>query len=305
MRELINKAIARRKALVSTTNAFRLVNGQGDGCPGLLIDLYDKHAHMQILDGDWRKHVNLIHGVIAAQFPLDYFIVKSRKQLDFTVEKIVGGHSKTVVAENGIKFAVDLNDGINTGLFLDMRANRKLVGTLCKGKKVLNCFAYTCSFGAYARANGASEVLNVDISKKILERGQANNELNGFSILPNEFVRVDSLGFLLRAVKKGNKFDVIIIDPPSFARHENKTFVIKRDLPKLIALAVASLNPGGALFVSTNNSELTHAHLERMLALGLNGRKVKNLTRLGQDVDFPGSNSFKESYLAALLVTLS
>ncbi len=304
MQSLIIKAIEKRKALVSHTNAMRLVNSQGDDCPGLLIDLYNKHAHVQVLGGDWLKHLNAIHEAIAAQFPLDYFIVKSRKQLDFTVEKIVGAHSKTVVTENGIKFAVDLNDGINTGLFLDMRANRKLVGALCKEKKVLNCFAYTCSFGAYARANGASQVLNVDISKKILERAGANNELNGFAILSHEFVRADSLGFLLRAVKKDNRFDVIIIDPPSFARHENKTFVIKRDLPKLIALSVASLNPGGALFISTNNSELTHAHLERMLALGLNGRKVKMIQRLGQDIDFPGSNSFKESYLAALLVTL-
>lgn len=304
MQGLIHQAIKRRAGLRNNTNALRLINGQGDEAPGLLIDLYNKHLHIQILEGDWLSQLPAIIKAVKDSFPLEYVIVKQRKQLEFKVVHIEGKHSKTEIEENGLKFAVDLNDGMNTGLFLDMRANRQLVGDLCKAKKVLNCFAYTCSFGVYARAAGAGEVVNTDISAKILERGRANYELNQLPEGKGEFVRVDSLGFLMRQVKKENRFDVIIIDPPSFARHEKTTFVIKRDLPKLTALATASLNPGGVLFVSTNNSELTHAHLERMLALGLNGRKVKSIKRLGQDVDFPGSNSFKESYLAALLVTL-
>jgi 23S rRNA (cytosine1962-C5)-methyltransferase len=107
---------------------------------------------------------------------------------------------------------------------------------------------------------------------------------------------------LQRAFKKGNYFDVIILDPPSFARHEGRVFQAKRDLPKLMALAVAVLNPGGSLLVTTNYSEISHADLERILSRGLNGRRVAHLQRVGQDEDFRGSNSFKESFLAGLWV---
>lgn len=93
---------------------------------------------------------------------------------------------------------------------------------------------------------------------------------------------------------------MIILDPPSFARHEGKVFQVKRDLPKLIALAVAVLNPGGGLLVATNYSEISYADLERILARGLNGRRVDTIQRVGQDEDFRGSNSFKESFLVGL-----
>jgi 23S rRNA (cytosine1962-C5)-methyltransferase len=95
---------------------------------------------------------------------------------------------------------------------------------------------------------------------------------------------------------------VIVLDPPSFARHEGKVFQVKRDLPKLMALAVAVLNPGGHLLVTTNYSEITHADLERILAKGLNKRRVSQVQRVGQDIDFTGTNSFKESYLVGLWV---
>ena len=115
---------------------------------------------------------------------------------------------------------------------------------------------------------GAREVINTDISRKILERGKNNYQLNALSAAAGEFIKADSVAFLQRAFKKGNGFDVIILDPPSFARHEGKVFQVKRDLPKLIALAVAVLNPGGSLLVTTNYSEISHADLERILAKG-------------------------------------
>ena len=167
---------------------------------------------------------------------------------------------------------------------------------------MLNCFSYTCSFGVHARVGGAREVINTDISRKILERGKNNYQLNALSAAAGEFIKADSVSFLQRAFKKGNCFDVIILDPPSFARHEGKVFQVKRDMPKLMALAVAVLNPGGSLLVTTNYSEISYADLERMLAGGLNGRRVAHIQRVGQDEDFAGSNSFKESFLVGLWV---
>jgi len=305
MKELVrtlNQSIQRREKLPIMSNAMRLVNGAGDGLDGLLIDRYHRHLQVQALTDDWEQHKEELCRQLISSMPVDYLIFKSRHGLEIKAEAMVGKDPQTIVQEQGIQFEVNLNDGLNCGLFLDMRHNRRLVGQFSKGKKVLNCFSYTCSFGAYARMSGAREVINIDISRKILERGQKNYQLNDLSTASGEFVKADSVAFLQRAFKKANSFDVIILDPPSFARHEGKVFQVKRDLPKLMALAVAVLNPGGRLLVTTNYSEFSHADLERILAKGLNGRRVESIQRIGQDEDFRGSNSFKESYLVGLWV---
>jgi len=305
MKELISKlhhAVRHRAKLSLETNALRLVNGAGDGLDGLLIDRYHRHLQVQDLGGHWQQHMETVCRTLTEAMPVDYLIVKSRHALEIKEEVLVGKVSQTVVQEQGIKFEVDLNDGLNCGLFLDMRKNRWMVGQACRDKKVLNCFAYTCSFGVHARIGGAREVINTDISRKVLDRGKNNYQLNNISIAAREFIKADSSFYLQRAFKKGNGFDVIILDPPSFSRHEGKVFQVKRDLPKMMALAVAVLNPGGSLLVTTNYSEISHADLERILARGLNGRRVAHLQRVGQDEDFCGSNSFKESFMVGLWV---
>lgn len=298
----LHKAIQRRSPLSSITNAMRLVNGHGDDLDGLLIDRYDKHLQVQVLSDHRHKQIEEICRILTSSLPVEYLIVKSRRGLEIKTEILVGSQPKTIVEEHGIKFEVNLDDGLNCGLFLDMRKNRRLVGQSAEGKKILNCFSYTCSFGVHARIGGAREVINTDISRKILERGKNNYQLNALSPAAGEFIKADSVSFLQRAFKKGNVFDVIILDPPSFARHEGGVFQVKRDLPKLMALAAAVLNPGGRLLVTTNYSGISHADLERILARGLNGRRVAHIQRVGQDDDFAGSNSFKESFLVGLWV---
>jgi len=302
LQSTLNKAIQRRVPLSSITNAMRLVNGAGDDLDGLLIDRYNKHLHIQVLKDHWHKQMNGICHLLASFMPVAYLIVKSRRGLDIKAEVLIGTEPRTIVEEHGVKFEVNLKDGLNCGLFLDMRKNRRMVGQFSKEKKVLNCFSYTCSFGVHARVGGAREVINTDISRKILERGKNNYQLNALSTTPGEFIKASSISFLQRAFKKNNCFDVIILDPPSFARHEGQVFQVKRDLPKLIALAVAVLNPEGRLLVTTNYSGIGGADLERILSRGLNGRRVVYIQRVGQDEDFCGSNSFKESYLVGLWV---
>lgn len=288
---------------------MRLVNGAGDGLEGLLIDRYHQHIHVQILSDQWDEHLDKIRDVLNEKFPVQYLIVKSRRGLKLKEEVLIGSDPVTIIEEHGMKFEVNLNDGLNCGLFLDMRQNRWMAGTECEGKKVLNCFAYTCSFGVHARQGKAREVINTDISRKILARGENNYRLNSLPRASGEFIKADSMAYLERAYKKQNNFDVIILDPPSFARHEGQVFQVKRDLPKLITLAVAVLNPGGKLWVSTNYSEINHALLEQMLAAAVKScqlegiiRRVSKIKRFGQDADFTGSNTFKESYLAGLWV---
>jgi 23S rRNA (cytosine1962-C5)-methyltransferase len=302
LEKTLYSAIQRREKLSAVTNAMRLVNGAGDGLDGVLIDRYNKHLHVQFLEDHWLKQQNEICRLLTSRLSVDYLIVKTRHGLEIKEEVLVPGEAQTIVQEHGVQFQVHLNDGLNCGLFLDMRHNRRMVSQSLKDKKVLNCFAYTCSFGVHARLGGAREVVNTDISRRVLERGKNNYQLNALTVLPGEFIQADSVAYLQRAFKKGNQFDAIILDPPSFARHEGKVFQVKRDLPKLMALAVAVLNPGGCLLVSTNYSEISHADLERILAKGLNGRRAAHIRRVGQDEDFCGSNSFKESYLVGLWV---
>jgi 23S rRNA (cytosine1962-C5)-methyltransferase len=309
--EQLRAACARRAGLADVTNAVRLVNGWGDALDGLVLEQYGSHFVAQVFDERWLSEQEFLAKFLAETFQAQYFIVKDRTQSASakpeairTSVMIDKAPSKTIVVENGLKFVVDLNDTLNSGLFLDMRANRKLVTQKAAGRRVLNTFAYSCSFGVYARAQGAVAVTNVDVSKKILERGQENYALNQLTAAGNEFIRADAVQYLERAVKKDNRFDMIILDPPSFARHDGEIFSVKKDMAHLVDLAVKVLDPGGLLFVATNYSEMGTDHLEALVADAAGKRKLKGITPCGQDVDFPTNGFMPESYLAAVLVEL-
>lgn len=304
---LLETSLRKREVLKHYTNALRLVNGLGDGLKGLVLEQYDRHFLAQIFHERWLKEKEALVSFLKSRCAAQYLIIKDRSgapsgEAFKTSVWIETNSSKTIVQENGLKFGVDLNDTLNSGLFLDMRRNRKVVASLARGKKILNCFAYTCSFGVYCRFAGASSVVNVDIRPKSLSRGRANYELNQLIASENEFIRADAVQYIKRALVKENFFDMIILDPPSFARHEGKTFSVKKDLARLIDSAIKILNPNGIFFVSTNFSGLSHDYLEKMVRAAALKRRIKKIQRLGQDEDFVGSGLMPESYLAVLLV---
>lgn len=307
--DLIEAAIGRRRPLRKITNALRLVNGIGDGLPGLVLEQYDDRCVIHLFDQRWLARREALAEFVKDRLGAPYLIIKERldpqaltsEQINASVW-IDQAPSRTVVRENGLQFGVDLNDGLNSGLFLDMRRNRKTVAGLTEGLRVLNCFAYTCSFGVYARVSGASSVVNVDISRKSLDRGRENYELNRLDCAEGEFVRADALTYMKLGLKKGSRFGCVILDPPSFARHDGKIFSVKKDFSVLIDTAMKILEPGGILLAATNFSGLSHQALGAMVAAS--GReRVKSVRKLGQDTDFRGSGRMPESYLAALLVT--
>lgn len=304
----LKAAAEKRRPLRAVTNALRLVNGPGDGLEGLVLEQYDRHFSAQIFHSHWSAQAELLRDFLQGTFEPRYFILKDRsrsagsKAEDIRARVLIdGGGPQTIVQEYGLRFAVDLNDGLNAGLFLDMRHNRHGLGRAAKGKRLLNCFSYTCSFGAHVRAGGGQTV-NVDISKKALDRGRANYDLNGFKPSGEEFVRADAGAYLERAVQKNNRFDMVVLDPPSFARAGKGVFQIKKELPDLAAHAAAVLNPAGTLFVSTNSTEITYPWLESVVrkAFKDQGRPIKRLMHAGQDKDFAGTNTFKESHLVGL-----
>jgi 23S rRNA (cytosine1962-C5)-methyltransferase len=312
LQNLLRQAIQKREPLRQYTNAVRLINGAGDRFDGLILEQYDHHFVAQIFDTRWLSEKKSLTDFVKNQLGGRYFIVKDRTQSASsnpdafkTAVWIKADSSQTVVQEHGLKFGVDLNDALNTGLFLDMRLNRKIIGALSRGRKVLNCFSYTCSFGVSCRAGGATSVVNVDVSVKSLTRGKSNYELNGIVPAQNEFIRADAVDYLQKANQKKNRFDLIILDPPSFARSEKKTFRVQKDLQPLIASAIQALNPKGFLFVSTNFNGLSCQQLENSVRQSAAGRTVQEIQRLGQDADFAGTGWMPESYLAALLVKIS
>ena len=306
----LKRAFSYRESLGLDTNAMRLVNSRGDGLEGLIIDRFNKHFVVYILDARWNPHRKAISDVLREHFKVAYLVCKDRtisgtpSASSLAVDVLIGGDSQAIVEENGLRFQVDLNDHLNQGLFLDMRKNRKLVASYAKGRAVLNCFAYTCSFGVYCRKSGASRVTNVDISAKFLQKGKVNYRLNHLHEGRSEFVQDDTVRYLQRVAKRNNLFDIIILDPPSFARFEGTVFSIKKDMPLLIEKALRALTSEGMVFVSTNLSSISRPQLEEWahIAAKKTKRKIIESNRLGQDIEFRGSGLMKESFLSAVLL---
>lgn len=311
---LLDIAFARREPLRRITDALRLVNSAGDNLPGIVIEQYSRHFVIH----DYRKApestLQTVIDHLRSRFDPEYLIVKQRlaeggKEHDSRSVRVVidRGDSRTIVTEYGLKLQVDLNDTLNTGLFLDMRKNRKRIAELSPHKEVLNCFAYSCSFGVHCRAAQASRVVNVDVSTKILDKGRRNYELNGLVPHEHEFVYADTLRYLKGAAKRDNRFDCIILDPPTFARHEKTVFSITKALPQLLTLSLSVLKPGGHILVATNCSAISPDTLmgELQAASKHALSRVDSATRLTQDQDFPGSGTMKESFLSCILAKIS
>ncbi len=309
--ELLLAALKKREGL--NTNALRVINGEGDGLPGITLDRYNKHYVLQVFDDALEKRAEYIGQRILEHVDAEYFIVKIRCWSDgLSLEDapaliLKGDSSDTVVTENGIDFNIDLHDAINSGLFLDMRSNRALVTSNAKGKRLLNGFSYTCSFGAYAKFHGAAETVNVDISQKILSLGIENYKRNNLPYSENEFIRADVMEYFDGLIKKGSVFDIIVMDPPSFSRHKGKTFSAKKSIGDIAQKSLKLLSDDGELFISTNNSSITKKGLKNIVTQEVvkSGFKLASLKTVGQDIDFPSSGKVKESHLSGVWAKIS
>lgn len=195
----------------------------------------------------------------------------------------------TVVTEGGVRYGLDFSAGYSTGLFLDQRANRSLLRQL-EPKRVLNTFAYTCSFSVVAALAGA-ETLSVDLSRKSLDRGRTNFELNGLSTDGHRFIADDVLDFLPRLERRGEKFDAIILDPPTFSRgNRGRRWQIERDFEDLLLQALELAAPGASILLSTNCTRLSGKHLEAIARFALRTHRLGgDLHREPRLPDFPAT----------------
>jgi len=297
IKKILQIAASKRKYLQSISNAYRICNGIADNFSGVAIDKYNEHYQIQFFKPEFsRFEAELIEN--AKELFKPKFIAVKYRFIDYNhIKAAFGDNSKTIIEEYGCKFAVDLLDTLNPGLFLDIRDARRNFALLCKEKEMLNLFAYTCSFGVYARKNGAIKTFNVDISKKNLNKGRENYLLNGIESGQGEFFCGSAEEYIDWAIKNGKKFGAIAIDPPSFAKNSKKTFSVAKDFSNLAKKAAKCLENNGVMLLATNYSRWNSETLLKTAknAFSANAKTFKLLQKGIQSDDFPGSGLSKES----------
>src|SRR5437660_1434327 len=242
----------------------------------------------------WSKSIEFPSGRVFARF-----LPKKNEERE-TPKLLSGAESEnlqTVVIENRLKFGIDFGAGYSVGLFIDQRQNRRFVRQT-KPKRLLNCFAYTCSFSVAAASVGAQTV-NVDLSKRPLERGRQNFALNSLSTEGHQFVADDVRSVLHRLARRGKNFDMIILDPPTFSRTKRgEAFHVESDFEELIISALELVDGGARVLVSTNCETLNEQALERMARYCLKlSRRAGSLHRQPPPVDFPSGSGASTIWL--------
>ena len=300
----LERAALRRYALGRSErdSAFRLVNGEGDGVPGLVVDVYGQHLVAEFPgegDAAWRERA--LDALAAMGWDGVYVKLRPRQSntlVDTRREELAprapvrgaAAPEELAVLEGGVSYLVRLGDGLSTGIFLDQRENRARVRDLAKGLRVANLFAYTCAFSVAAAAGGAKSTASVDASLVALERGRAN--LLHMGIAPGDahtFHAEDAFSWLARAARRGKKYDLVVVDPPSYSKTKARRFVAADDYPELAASALEVLDRGGRLLACTNHRGISPGRFRKLLAKGAEraGRVVKQMKDLPLPREFP------------------
>ena len=275
-------------------NAFRLVHGEGDFLPGLIVDVYGNTAVVQAHSPGMHFARNTIAqalvGLKDAGIKNVYYKSETtlpfKAQLDPQNDYIVGGYETNIAIENGLKFQVDWLKGQKTGFFVDQRDNRSLLEHYAKGRSVLNMFCYTGGFSFYAMRGGANLVHSVDSSAKAIALTKANVELNFPGDSRHEAYAEDAFKFLNTI---DNKYALIILDPPAFAKHRSAIKNALIGYRKLNAKAFEKIRPGGILFTFSCSQAINKEQFRLAVfsAAAMSKRKVRILHQLTQPADHP------------------
>lgn len=272
---LFSKAKQKRQHFENSdlTTAYRLFNQDGDNFGGVTIDRYADF----VVFSWYNTFVYQYHDIIVKAFQKVYPAVKGGyekirfKGLDYESAHIYGQEAPETftILENGVKYSVFMNDGLMTGIFLDQHEVRDaLINELGLGKRVLNMFSYTAAFSVAAAMGGAIETTSVDLAKRSRELSQAHFEANGLDVTNHHFVVMDVFEYFKYAKRKNLTFDLIVIDPPSFARNKKQTFSVAKDYHRLISQALEVLSDDGTIIASTNVANLTVAQFKKQLEKG-------------------------------------
>ena len=293
---------------LADTTAYRLVNGEGDGLPGLTVDRYGEYLLVQLYAASWRPHLEMVVAALQELLAPAGIYEKARPQETRSLEaasetkrygrRLAGllSPDPLEVRENGLHFRVSLEQGLNTGLFLDQRANRRDLMARVRGKRVLNLFSYTGAFSVAAAAAGASLVTSVDASTGYPEWARQNFGANRLNPKRHEFIVGDCLAVLADLARRAKGYDVILMDPPSFSTTARSRFTTRGGTAELVAAALPLLPAGGIMITSSNHQKVDVADYLKELRRGAlqSGSELRVIGLAGQPEDFPYPVTFPE-----------
>lgn len=288
-------------------NAFRLIHGEGDGLPGLIIDLYDNNAVIQCHSLGMEKSLAQIKEAINQAIPEIKAIYVKAPNLKHHQESgdhyLQEGDHPVVIQENGVKFFIDWETGQKTGFFLDQRVNREHIRTFSEGKSVLNCFCYSGGFSIYALLGGAEKVTSVDISSQATDLVRKNHELNALPDDRHEIVTDNVMDYL--SDDELPQYDIVVVDPPAFAKSKSKRHNAVQAYKRLNIMALKKVKPGGMLFTFSCSQVVDDVLFENTIRAAAieTLREVKVLRSLSQGPDHPVNIYHPEGhYLKGLIL---
>lgn len=305
-KEKIQNAKNLRESLpIVDTNAYRLIHGEGDACPGLIIDFYNGVFVIQAHSIGIHKNIELIKEAILKVFGKKNVIAIYDKSKETLPTEYASGISNNYlvgsadvpfsVKENGIKFAINWVTGQKTGFFLDQRDNRELLARFAKGKDVLNTFCYSGGFSLYALQAGANKVISLDASAKAIDLVKENIQLNHFEKFNHEAIVGETLPFL----RQNNElFDIIVLDPPAFAKSLNTKHKALQGYQRINELAMQQIKPNGLLFTFSCSQVITRDLFYNMLVASAIqcGREIQVIHQMNQGADHPVNIYHPESH---------
>jgi len=312
---LLAAATLRRWLDLGDSTVWRLVNGEGDGLPGLTIDRYGEHLLVQYYTRAWEPHLPAVVQALMEHGRPRGIYAKFRPQQTRTAGGEVAGRllagSKApeplVVVEHGLHLRVDLVSDLHTGLFLDQRDNRLAFRNLSAGQRVLNLFAYTGAFSVAAAAGGAERVTTLDAAPRYLDWARDNFRRNGIDPGAHEFIAGDCFAELEKLAGKKRNFDIIFMDPPSFSTVRDSRFTTSGGTAELVQRALGLLPPGGLLVTSSNHQKIDLAEYLKELRRGAlaAGRELRVIGTAGQGGDFPYPVTFPEGRYLKYVVSVA
>lgn len=307
-RDRIERAAALRDALAPDADAYRVVHAEADGLPSLVVDRYGRYLSLQLLSAGLEAFRAEVVDALVERFRPAGIVarndvpVRAYEELPREVEVLHGSVPETIeVREGPVRYRVDPLEGQKTGAFLDQRENRRLAASLARGR-ALDCFSYHGSFALHL-ATGAREVIAVDSSGPALARGQENARLNGFGNI--QTVEANAFDYLRAGDEAGDRWDVIVVDPPAFAKDRRSLEAALRGYKELNLRALRMLEPGGHLLTFSCSYHVDDTRFAGMLAAAAADarRPIRLLRRLGQAADHPAVLQIPESsYLKGALL---
>lgn len=311
-RRIRQAAALRERHLASTTNAYRLINGEGDGLPGLVVDRYHDFLVCQFLTAGMDHLKATVVEALSRLFAVTGIFersegsVRSEEGLAAAAGVLAGEEppDSIVIDESDLKFLVDVRAGQKTGFFLDQKENRLLLGSLSRDRTVLNCFAYTGGFAAYALKAGAKRVISVESSRPALELARESFDLNGFSVAEQDLVRADAFSYLKSCAEE---FDIVVLDPPALAHKRADVEPASGSYKFLNLHALRLLKPAGLLLTFCCSQHVSLDLFQKIVfgAAVDASRRVQLIKRLGHPPDHPVSLHHPEGeYLKGFLLSV-